>query len=234
MIKHVGRHDNRKVVLVFRQLPEPQSHMALVLYSDALPQNYHDDIMKVLESPVGQEAKDFADALHRHVFNDGRNMLNTLHHNGWMKKVPASQIIVEANAKSHVRLDEMNKIVNEMAQGEDAAQRLRELDNAAGVRTPEEVRESSGPRLDPNVPENETAMGATNPAAVAEAAAPATGVLSNEDIARNTLQQAEQMEAQMKQLEAEAQRLREEAYDMAPTLKPKKRGRPKKSEAKVA
>lgn len=233
-MKHVGRHNNNKLVLVFRQLPTPQDHMALVLYSNSLPQNYHDDLMKVLESDVGQQAKDFADALHRHVFNDGRNMLNILHHNGWLKKVPTSQIIVEANAKSQCRLDELNKILTEMATGEEAATRLRDLDRNAGVRTPAEVRgegeeqHPAGPRLDPSVAENEAALAAVTKT-VTEAAPVADGVLTIESIAKNTLQQADMMEEQMTQLQEEAARLRNEAYEMAPFLKPKQgRGRPKK------
>ena len=48
-------------------------------------------------------------------------------------------------------------------------------------------------------------------------------VIDDADIAKNMLAQAEQFEA-------EAARLREEAYDMAPDLKPKKRGRKAKAE----
>lgn len=50
-----------------------------------------------------------------------------------------------------------------------------------------------------------------------------TDVIDDADIAKNMLAQAEQFEA-------EAARLREEAYDMAPDLKPKKRGRKAKAE----
>ena len=48
MIKHVGRHNNQKVVVVFREVPG-EAHMALVVYSDNIPSQIHDDIMSVLE-----------------------------------------------------------------------------------------------------------------------------------------------------------------------------------------
>jgi len=224
MIKHVGRHNNKKVVIIFRQLQDMQSHMALVLYTDTIPANYHDGLMKVLESPVGQQAKDFADALHRSVFNDGRNMLQTLHSNGWLKKVQTSQVIVEASAKSHVRLDELNEIINKLDQGGEAAQRLKELDAQSGLYDPAKaIKEPTDVIADASVV-NETEV------PIVEA-----GVLTNEVIAQNTLQQAEQMEAQIKTLEAEAKRLREEAYEMAPSLKPKRtRKTPAAKSKKVA
>lgn len=223
MIKHVGRHNNKKVVIIFRQLQDMNQHMALVLYTDTLAANYHDDLMKVLESPVGQQAKDFADALHRSVFNDGRNMLQTLHSNGWLKKVQSSQVIVEASPKSHVRLDELNDIINKLEQGGEAAQQLKELDAQAGLYDPAKaIKEPTDVIADASVV-NETEV---------PIAPMSDGVLTDEIIAQNTLQQAEQMEAQVKQLEAEAKRLREEAYTMAPSLKPKRKYTRKKAPAK--
>lgn len=222
MIKHIGRHNNQKVVLIFRQLPSPQEHMALVVYSNTIPSNYHDAFMKVLESDIGQQAKDFADALHRNMFPDGRNMLNTLHHNGWLKKVPANQVIVEANAKSHVRLDELNKIINEMALGDDARDRLKNLDDRAGLQIRDRAQEQGQMSANDLAATADTGAAAPSTDPIPVPAAPVDGVLSDEDIARNTLAQADQMEEQMKTLEGEAKRLREEAYDMAPSLKPKR------------
>ena len=73
MLKHIGKHGEKRIVLVFRQIPG-DDHMCLVLYSDMLPQLVHDEVMRVLESPVGQNAKELADALHRHVMTNGANL----------------------------------------------------------------------------------------------------------------------------------------------------------------
>lgn len=221
MIKHVGRHNNKKVVIVFRQLQDMNSHMALVVYTDTMPANYHDNMMKVLESAVGQQAKDFADALHRSVFNDGRNMLQTLHSNGWLKKVQTSQVIVEASPKSHVRLDELNEIINKIDAGGEAADKLKQLDAQRGLYDPAKaIKEPTDVVADAEIV-NETEV----PTIASD------GVLTDEVIAQNTLQQAEQMEAQIKTLEAEVGRLREEAYSMAPSLKPKRKYTRKKKVA---
>ena len=54
-MKHVGKHGDRKICILFRQVPG-EDHMCLLVYSDLLPRMIHDEIMKVLESAVGQQA----------------------------------------------------------------------------------------------------------------------------------------------------------------------------------
>ena len=81
MIKHVGKHNNKKLVLLWRQVPG-EAHLALVAYSDTLPRLIHDEVMKCLESAVGQNAKDLSDVLFRTVMADGRNALEVLHREG--------------------------------------------------------------------------------------------------------------------------------------------------------
>ena len=102
MIKHVGKHNNKKIVLLWRQVPN-DAHMALVAYSDTLPRMIHDEVMRCLESAVGQNAKDLSDVLFRTVMGDGRNALEVLHREGFIKKVPTSQILITPTAKSSVR-----------------------------------------------------------------------------------------------------------------------------------
>ena len=87
MLKHIGKHNDKRIVLAFRQIPGDE-HMCLVLYSDMLPSMVHDEVMKVLESPVGQASKELSDALHRHTMADGRNCLEVVHKSGYFKKVP--------------------------------------------------------------------------------------------------------------------------------------------------
>ena len=133
MIKHVGRHNNKKVAIVYKQVPD-EDHMCLVLYTESIPSKIHDEVMKVLESPIGQDAKDLADALFRHTMADGNNCLTTVHRAGLMKKVPTNQVIVTPNANSSCRLDELNDILKQMEKGEDAVKRLQEIDTQAGLR----------------------------------------------------------------------------------------------------
>jgi len=196
MIKHVGQHNERKIVIVYREVPD-QDHMALVVYSDVLPGAIHDPVMKVLEDE-GQAQKSLADAFHKATLPDGRNMLGALHSEGYLKKVQTNQIVVTANKSSSVRLDELNKIINEMEQGADAQERLAKLDESRGLVDPAVGRE----------------LGAPPPTT-----APAGSALTDADIANNLLDQANTMERNAKSMLAESKRLKAEAKEMAPKKK---------------
>lgn len=211
MLKHVAKHNDKKAVLLFREVPN-EGHMALVAYSDLLPRLVHDEIMKVLESPTGQAAENLADALFRNIMADGRNTLEVLHKEGFIKKVPTNQIIVTPGGKSNVRLDELNNILNEMKQGEEAIKRMAELDSNRGMsgKRRAEPREVGAPR-------NSRAT----PAQVTESVS-VDGILSDADLAKQRLDQAERMRESAKQLLAEAERLAGEAAGLStPAAKPK-------------
>ena len=45
MIKHVGKHSDRKVAIIFREVPG-EEHMCLVVYTETLPVAMHDALMK--------------------------------------------------------------------------------------------------------------------------------------------------------------------------------------------
>jgi hypothetical protein len=92
--------------------------------------------MSTLESAPGQAALNLADALHRNLLPDGRPQLEALHKEGMIKKVPTNQVIVTPTAQSSVKLDEMNRILKEMEQGEAAVKRLQEIDKATGFVDP--------------------------------------------------------------------------------------------------
>jgi hypothetical protein len=214
MIKHVGKHNNRKIVLLWRKVPG-EDHMGLVTYSDTLPRMIHDEVMKALESPIGQNATDFSDVLFRTIMADGRNALDVMHKEGFIKKVPTSQILITPTAKSSVRLDELNGILDEMSKGDQAVKRLADLDKEAGMQT-KKVRQGR----EVGMPPNNTSVSRTNldVEATNNAAAYVKGVLTDDDLATQRLSQAEQMKAQAAQLIAEAKRLEAEAS----TLKPAK------------
>ena len=64
MIKHVGKHGDRKVAIVFREVPG-EEHMGLVVYTETLPVSMHDALMRAIESPSSQSADNLGDALVR-------------------------------------------------------------------------------------------------------------------------------------------------------------------------
>jgi len=131
-MKHVGRHGDRKVAIVYKTVPD-QDHMALVVYTESMGVAMHNALMKSIESPEGQAANELAEVLHRNLFSDGRMMLETIHKEGMLKKAECKQIIVMPDAKNSVRLDELNRILAEIESGEDAAAELANLDKNRGL-----------------------------------------------------------------------------------------------------
>lgn len=206
MIKHIGKHNGRKVVILYRQVPG-ESHMCLVTYTDALPSALHDDVMRVLESPAGQAAKELSDALFRNLTTEGRPLLSTLHREGRIKKVPTNQVMVTPAANSSVKLDELNKILTEMEKGEEAIARLKEIEDTMGMVDPrtknKKGKKNSGDTVAPPL------------------AAPTDGALSDSELAESLKRQAEKMTSEAKALMAEADRLHKEAAMLVPAKEEK-------------
>jgi hypothetical protein len=213
-LKHIGRHGDRKVAVVFKQIPD-DGHMCLVIYPDLLPMHIHDPIMKVLESPVGQAAEDLADVLHRNLLPDGRNMLETLHAERVMKRVQTEQVILTPNASSNVKLSELNDILNQMKQGADAVKKMAELDKNSGLVDPS-VKRGAERQF------KEEQMRRNQPANYAAPQAPVDGVLDDRTLAANMLSQAERMEIEAQSLIKEAARMKKEAAQLNPSVKPTK------------
>jgi len=233
MIKHIGKHNGKKIVVLWRKVPN-EDHMALVAYSDTLPRMIHDEVMKALESPIGQNAVDFSDVLFRTTMADGRNALEVMHREGFIKKVPTSQILVTPTAKSSVRLDELNNILDEMTKGEEAIKRLADIDKNSGMQTKQ--RRTEGREV--GMPPNNQSVSRTNldVEATDTAAAYLKGALSDDDLATQRLSQADSMKKQAEQLLAEAKRLESEAKQLSPaknvkTTRAKKATTPKKQAA---
>lgn len=210
MLKHVGKHNDKRCVIIFRKIPELE-HMALIVYSDLLPRMVHDEIMRAVESPQGQAATEISDVLFRTIMADGRNCLESLHNNGLLKKVPTNQVLVTPTTTSSVRLDELNDILDEMAKGEEALKRLQDLDSNRGLTGKTQPRRAEIQELGEK--KTREAQGNTS------AAAMLSGMLNDSDLAAQRVEQAQKMEATAQQLLAEAARLKQEAETLSPKVK---------------
>lgn len=201
--KHVGKLVNtqRRVVVVFREVPnEPEN--CLVVDTDALPDWMHDDVINAVESPGAQQSANFYEYAQRQMFTDGSNMLQALHAKGLLQKQPTSNVALTPNASQKVMLSEINQILKE--QGQVAV----------------------APTVDPNqmAMANKPVDNVINETVAAPVVStPDSGVINDEDLAKSMIAQAEQFES-------EANRLKEQAYEMDPSLKPR-RGRPAKQPA---
>ena len=209
MLKHIGRHGDRKVAIIFRELPG-EDHMCLVIYPETLPTHIHNTIMTILESAPGQQSPNLADVLHRNLLPDGRVILQALHNEGMLKKINTNQVIVTPTAQSNVKLDELNRIVKEMESGAEALKRMQELDANAGFVDPAVKRKAEKAFKEGRIADAE--------ALVAPLVAPATGALDDQSLAANMLAQAKKMEIDAKGLVAEAARMKKEAQKMFPAV----------------
>jgi len=221
-LRHVGKIGDRKVAIVFREVPG-ESHMALVVYTESLNRHIHDPLMKCIESDIGQNSENLADALNRTHTNDGKIILQVMHKEGLLKKVQTNQVVMTPSPSTQIKLDELNKILDEMQQGEEAVKRLTEMDESLGMQSAKQVAQRM---------RNKEVAKTIPPVGVPDV----PGILGDSALANNLKQQAARMEAEAKGLLAESARLNQEANEMlgvsstttiTPTIK--KRGRPAKA-----
>jgi hypothetical protein len=194
MTKHVGVYGDKPCVVVFRELPE-EDDQALIVISDSLEGQFHDDIMSVVDSPEGQEANNVSEVFFRRRLTDGENMLEALHSRGKLTKVPTSMVKLTPAPNQSVDLTEINAELKKIETGSN----------------PPLVTEATSENLSQGV-------------------VPTEEVASENQIANNLLSQASLMREDAKVLLGDAESKEEEAYNLAPELKPKKGpGRPPKN-----
>ena len=217
-LRHVGKHGDRKVAVVFREIPG-ETHMCLVTYTELLNQNIHDPMIKCIESDIGQNSENLADALNRTHTKDGRIILQVLHGEAQLKKVNTEQVIMTPQPNVKIKLNELNKILDEMKQGEDAVKKLAEMDASMGLQNPVDVAK----RLRGNKQQQPVVASGD--------------ALSDSHLANTLREQANRMSMEAKGLMAEAERLLKEASSLEPVMAqpevvtPSKRGRKPKVKA---
>jgi len=113
-LKHVGRviATNKKVLVAYRTLPG-DAHHCLIVPTENLPDIYHDALINLVESPAGQEAYEFAEAMDRTQFPDGSRMLPALHASGRLIKAPTASIEMTPTTGYSIVLSELNQVIAE-------------------------------------------------------------------------------------------------------------------------
>lgn len=112
--KHVGKMKNNsaRIAVVYRTLPgDPNS--ALVIGTNGLTDAYHDSLMSLIDSDAGQQANELADVLAVRRFPDGTVMLQYMHANGHLKKVPTNLVLMTPNSQTLTPLNELNQMIAE-------------------------------------------------------------------------------------------------------------------------
>ena len=215
-LRHIGKHGDRKVAIVFREVPgEP--HMALVVYTEVLGQNIHDPLMACIESDIGQNSEDLALALNRTHTKDGNIILQKLHAEGMLKKIRTELVVMTPQPGTRIKLDELNKILDEMKQGEDAVKKLTEMDASMGMQDSLQVAKRLRGDQRPAPAGSDAALNA------------AAALLDDTGLASNLRQQAERMDREAKGLMAESARLLKEAAALDPVKAVKESAKSKKT-----
>ncbi len=199
-LKHVGKMKKAgsKVLVAFRTLPG-ESNQALVIPVSSLSDNYHDDIMKLVETTEAQAAFEFGEVLFTRSFSDGRPMLQALKADNRMAKVPTDDVLMMPSPGSEIALHQLNTLIAE--QKNCAVDDLCTFVSGSKKNTPEVQELVTVKDLAPqSIP------------AVAPLKASANEALSDKDIAKSYRSQADSMYK-------EAARLRKEADDLDPPQK---------------
>ena len=198
IMKHVGKYGEKPCVVVFREIPnEPEN--CLVIMSDSLDEVKHDNLMNVVQSAEGQEAKEFSEVLNRRQFSSGENMLQQLHAEGKLAKVPVSMVSLTPTPNDSIALAEVNA-------------EIKKLEN------------------DPVPPVTDPAHLADDPEE-SNVSAPSVADSNVDSPAQGLLLQAELMEQDAEAMLAEAKEKKRQAFEMDPSLKPKRGpGRPPKED----
>ena len=203
-IKHIGKikANGAKVLVAFRTLPG-ESNMALVLPVAPLKDEYHDSIMKMVETDQAQEVFELGEIMFTRTFPDGRPMLQALRADGSLIKVPTDTIVMTPTPGSEIDLHQLNVLIAEQKNVaiDDLYTFVAGAPKKATVEEIVEVKDLMRDVGEPNIPKKQEPLKAAN-----------NEVLSDKDIAKSYRSQADAMYK-------EAARLRKQADDLDPIPK---------------
>lgn len=116
IMKHVGSVGGKPCVVVFREVPnEPEN--CLIVETDSLDPQKHDDLMNVVQSLEAQESNNISEVLARRQFTDGTNMLNDLHFSKKLSKTSVDLVSLTPVPGQKVSLKEVNAEINKLQAG---------------------------------------------------------------------------------------------------------------------
>ena len=199
MLKHVGRMANnqRKVIVAYKVVPgEPEN--CIVVTTENLGADEHDTLIKLVESPAGQEAEDLATAMMRTSLPDGSNMLARFHTTGKMVKVPTKTVEMMPNRNTSILLSELNELI---------AQQKGVTVNDLAVKGRDGSTVPTSQQSEPKITASEMAAQSAGTTSM-----PTEGVLSDEVLAAKFRSDADR-------LSKEEAALRRQAEELVPTVK---------------
>jgi hypothetical protein len=106
------KSSGKKVLVAYRTIPG-DAYSALVVPTENMPDEMHNAIINLVESPAAQESYEFAEALDRTQFPDGSRMLPALHVQQRLIKVGTDQVEMTPVIGATILLSELNQIIAE-------------------------------------------------------------------------------------------------------------------------
>ena len=206
-LKHVGRikKTGRRCMVVFRSLPN-DAFNCLIIQTESLEPDYHDQLVSLVESPAAQNSNEFSEVLARAMFSDGSTMLPSLHVKGLLTKMPTDAIEMVPNMQATIMLSDLNQIIAEQ-QGMSVQDLAVKRDPKYNVEVQELARVSELPTDNETVSDDltRTTSASVNQSELSPTATP-------EEAAKHYRSQADK-------LAKEAAKFRRLAEDLAPTKK---------------
>ena len=111
--RHIGRITNTgaNCVVVFIKL-EGDEENALIIESESLPPKYSDLFAEAVMSREAQEEPELSKVLSRKIFAAGATMLNLLHQEGYLVKMPINNITMLPTRNTAMPLREIIDAMN--------------------------------------------------------------------------------------------------------------------------
>lgn len=206
-LKHVGRikSNGRRCLVVFRTLPN-DAFNCLVIQTESLTPDYHDQLIKLVESPAAQNSNEFSEVLARALFSDGSTMLPALHVKGLLTKVATDLVEMTPNTRASIILSELNQLIAQQRGVSVQDLAIRPDKEAVEVQEIAKVKD-----LVEDVPQNVDDLTRTTSASV-----------NNDDISTLNLTpeaQAKEYRSKADKLAKEAANFRRLAEELVPTKK---------------
>ena len=112
-IRHIGsiKNTGSDVIVVYRSLPD-EADKCLVIFRDSIPEVFSHKILTFVND-IGQRSVDLFEVMHEAGLLEGQNMLTTLYKHGMLKKYNTSEVVMRPGGNQTIRLDELNKIIDD-------------------------------------------------------------------------------------------------------------------------
>lgn len=102
--RHVGTCGDKRIAIIIQD--PAATHEVHVVDTDALPDQYHQNLMDMLMTPQAQSSKWFGEYMHRQMLFDGTNALKTFYEKGWIRQVPIVSVFLTPRPNQSVNLAE--------------------------------------------------------------------------------------------------------------------------------